>query len=151
MNYDDVKWQDLSAGTLPAIPEKGNFRLPNGCTGYWETTEQGRCYISDEIGGGVKVWHTALVDQSTLLAIITQENALLKLESVKKEREDKKMVQTLKEHGGKCPYCSFDPSSYTDYCDYHRPPGRFSDNLDTFEFEDEAALAAQKRFDGRQV
>ncbi len=70
-------------------PETGDVRLPNGCTLYWVTDKAvgGRKYISDEIGGGVEVWHTALVDQSTLLATIVQEQAFQKLESVIQERK----------------------------------------------------------------
>jgi hypothetical protein len=66
--------------TFPPPPEKGEVRLPNGCTLFWITGEQGREYYSDEIGGGVEVWHTALVDQSTLLAAIVQEQAFQQLE-----------------------------------------------------------------------
>jgi hypothetical protein len=72
--------------TFPPPPEKGEVRLPNGCTLFWVTGEQGREYISDEVGGGVQVWHTALVDQSTLLAAIVQEQAFQKLEQVIKDR-----------------------------------------------------------------
>ncbi len=57
--------------------ERGNTSLPNGCTLYWEKNEVGgRVYASDEIGGGVTVWDTALVDFSTLLAAIVQEERL---------------------------------------------------------------------------
>ncbi len=57
--------------------EKGDVMLPNGCTLYWKANEVGgRTYHSDEIGGGVHVWDTALVNSSTLLAAITIENAL---------------------------------------------------------------------------
>lgn len=150
-NYDDVKWDEVSGTTLPEIPKKGNCRLPNGCTLFWDTDKMGRFYFSDEVGGGVSVWYPALVDHTTLLAAIVQEDSMLRLEDIKKDREDKKMAQTMKEHGGKCPYCSFDPCSYSDYCDYHRPSGRFTEDLSEFEFEDEAARTAQKRFDGRQV
>ena len=50
-------------------------RLPNGCMLYrkydasinvWE-------YWSDEVGGGVMVWQTGLVDASTLLTAIVAE------------------------------------------------------------------------------
>jgi len=54
-------------------PKTGYIPLPNGCSLYWTETEQGREYVSDEVGGGVLVWHTALVDQSTLLAAIVKE------------------------------------------------------------------------------
>lgn len=36
----------------------------------------GRTYYSDEIGGGVVVWDTALVDESTLLAAMLTEKRL---------------------------------------------------------------------------
>ena len=39
--------------------------LPNGHELFVEDTEQGRAYWSGEIGGGVLVWHTALVAEST--------------------------------------------------------------------------------------
>lgn len=45
--------------------------LPNGCTLYRQETEQGYEYWSDEVGGGVRVWITALADPTTLLAAIT--------------------------------------------------------------------------------
>jgi len=58
--------------------------LPNGCSLYWEdNTVGGRTYYSDEVGGGVIVWDTALVDISTLLAAITNEMKLQKEESMK--------------------------------------------------------------------
>jgi hypothetical protein len=49
-------------------------RLPNGCTLYRETNGVGgHRYWSDEIGGGVMLWDTCLVDVSTLLAAIVEE------------------------------------------------------------------------------
>lgn len=52
--------------------------LPNGCTLYRRANEAGgRTYYSDEIGGGVWVWDTALVDSSTLIAALNHENTLL--------------------------------------------------------------------------
>lgn len=68
------------APAIPDVPDEGMISLPNGCTLYWKETEQGREYISDEVGGGVQVWHTALVDQSTLLAAIVQEQTFQKQE-----------------------------------------------------------------------
>lgn len=48
--------------------------LPNGC---WLHVSNdpvgGREYASDEIGGGVPVWNTSTIDQSTLLAAIAHE------------------------------------------------------------------------------
>lgn len=47
-----------------------------GNTLYVEETEQGRCYWSDEIGGGVVVWHTALVSEEMLeLALKAERTA----------------------------------------------------------------------------
>ena len=52
--------------------------LPNSCTLYWKQNEAGgRTYYSDEIGGGVMVWDTALVSRSTLLAALVQEERLV--------------------------------------------------------------------------
>ncbi len=64
-------------------------------------TEQGREYFSDEVGGGVQVWHTALVDQSTLLAAIVQEQAFQKLEYVIREREQRRLFELNKDEIGK--------------------------------------------------
>lgn len=48
--------------------------LPNGHTLYREPNEAGgHRYWSDEIGGGVGVWDTCLVDSSTLLAAVVAE------------------------------------------------------------------------------
>lgn len=66
----------------------GEIPLPNGCTLYYDTDESVGCrkYFSDEIGGGVDVWHTALVDSSTLLAAIVHEERLRIQEFHQKER-----------------------------------------------------------------
>lgn len=61
------------------VEKEGTVTLPNGCTLYWETDESvggTRRYFSDEVGGGVFVWDSALVDSSTLLAAIVQEDRL---------------------------------------------------------------------------
>lgn len=48
--------------------------LPNGCTLYASRNAVGgTTYLSDEIGGGVAVWDTALVCQSTLLAAMVHD------------------------------------------------------------------------------
>ena len=48
--------------------------LPNGCSLYFKENEAGgRTYYSDEVGGGVPIWDTALVDMSTLLAVMTED------------------------------------------------------------------------------
>ncbi len=60
-------------------------RLPNGCTLYREDNEVGgHRYFSDEIGGGVFVWDTCLVDGSTLLAAVVEEHRFGKQEYEKK-------------------------------------------------------------------
>jgi len=59
---------------MPKIQESGTCPLPNGCTLYWSLNEVGgRTYLSDEIGGGVTVWDTSLVDESTLQAALNME------------------------------------------------------------------------------
>lgn len=48
--------------------------LPNGCTLYSRPNGVGgTVYYSDEVGGGVLVWDTSLVDDFTLLAAILEE------------------------------------------------------------------------------
>jgi hypothetical protein len=65
----------------------GRIMMPNGCCLYWQENEVGgRRYFSDEIGCGVEVWDTALVDQSTLLTAMTVEAALIKKEYMELER-----------------------------------------------------------------
>ena len=86
--HNDIQWDRVSGETLPEILKEGDCRLPNGCTLYWKTTEQGRVYFSDEIGGGMVVWDTAVTDQYTLLAAITQEASINKLEHEHKRRKD---------------------------------------------------------------
>lgn len=70
------------AETFSAPPETGHVPLPNGCTLYWTTDAavKSRQYVSDEIGGGVEVWHTALVDSSTLVAAVACEGRLRRIE-----------------------------------------------------------------------
>lgn len=51
--------------------------LPNGCMLFVQDNGVGgRTYTSDEIGGGVMVWDTALVDASSLLAAMTEESRI---------------------------------------------------------------------------
>ena len=48
--------------------------MVNGCTLLRKDDGVGgHLYVSDEVGGGVEVWDTALVDTSTLLAAIAWE------------------------------------------------------------------------------
>ena len=68
------------------IPKSGKILLPNGCTLYWREGDMGREYFSDEVGGGVHVWTTCLVDPYTLLAAVVQEGILTNMERVNKER-----------------------------------------------------------------
>lgn len=64
------------------MPKQGEITMPNGYTLFWKENEVGgRTYFSDEIGGGVIVWDTALVNSETLLFAIVQENALLRREA----------------------------------------------------------------------
>ncbi len=78
---------------LSPPPVTGEVTLPNGCTLYWKVDEATGCreYMSDEVGGGVQVWHTALVDHSTLIAAVTQELTFQKLEYVIHQREQQRL------------------------------------------------------------
>ena len=59
--------------------------LPNGCMLYKKENEAGGyTYYSDEVGGGVFVWDTCLVDQSTLLAALVDDAKERYLVAVKK-------------------------------------------------------------------
>ena len=75
--------------SLKAKLKEGQTPLPTGYTLYWKTNEVGgRTYISDEVGGGVTVWDTALVSSSSLLAAIGQEETLTIYEYHTKKKED---------------------------------------------------------------
>lgn len=51
--------------------------LPNGCSLYMKKNEVGgRTYYSDEVGGGSMIWDTALIDASTLLAVLYEEEKI---------------------------------------------------------------------------
>ena len=66
---------------IPVVPDKGWFDLPNGCTMYWKENDAGgRTYTSNEVGIDMMVWDTALTDDSTLMAAMTQEASLQRLE-----------------------------------------------------------------------
>lgn len=59
---------------MMSILESGEMPLPNGNTLLWKPNEAGgRTYFSTEIGGGVLVWDTALVEDSTLQAALNVE------------------------------------------------------------------------------
>jgi hypothetical protein len=69
------------------VPLEGDIALPNGCRLFWRPDAAGgREYVSDEVGGGTCVWITSIADDSTLLAALTQEAKLRKMEEVNKER-----------------------------------------------------------------
>jgi len=83
IEVEELEVEHIELGTT----DEGHIRLPNGCTLYWKTNAVGgRTYTSDEVGGGVHVWDTALVDSATLLAALTQEATLQALERVPRER-----------------------------------------------------------------
>ena len=79
-----------STNERPAVPENGTVPLPNGCTLYWRLDPSVNCreYSSDEIGGGVHVWNTGIVDPSTLLAAIVEEERLQRLELEHERRSE---------------------------------------------------------------
>jgi hypothetical protein len=64
-------------------------RLPNGSTLYREeNTVGGYRYWSDEVGGGVCVWDTCLVDSGTLLAAMA-DDVRLRYEAQREARNKK--------------------------------------------------------------
>lgn len=71
-------------------PVQGHIELGNGYTLFWRTDPAIGCreYMSDEIGGGVFVWNTALVDDYTLLGAILQERMLSLIEHHKRKEPD---------------------------------------------------------------
>ena len=70
--------------------EEGKRALPNGCTLFWRRNEAGgRTYTSDEIGGGVTVWDTALVAESSLLAAMVIE-ATIEFEEYHEAKKEKR-------------------------------------------------------------
>lgn len=65
----------------PADTDEGYADMHNGSRLYWRTEKHGgRVYASDEVGGGVDVWDTALVSHSTLCEAIAVEFGLLAAE-----------------------------------------------------------------------
>jgi len=65
-------------------PNYGECPLPNGHVLCWYTNEAGgRTYVSDEVGDGLHVWDTALVDQSTLLTATMVEEYLVMIERLR--------------------------------------------------------------------
>jgi len=78
------------ARLIPIVTDTGYVDLPNGCTLYWEGNKAGgRTYTSDEVGPGIVVWDTAITDNSTLLAAMTQEASLQRLERYWAEKREK--------------------------------------------------------------
>ncbi len=74
-------WAEERLLLLKTVGTEDGSLLPNGCHLYWEDNEVGgRRYDSDEVGGGINVWDTCLVQDSTLLAALTQEAELQYLE-----------------------------------------------------------------------
>jgi hypothetical protein len=65
------------AHSLAELQSAGGCELHSGATLFWETNKAGgRTYSSDEIGGGVEVWDTALVSETTLMEAMAIERAL---------------------------------------------------------------------------
>lgn len=66
-------------------------RLPNGNHLFRnKNTAGGYTYFSDEIGGGVLVWDTCLVNESTLLAALVAEHTRKAKENrAKRQRESR--------------------------------------------------------------
>lgn len=60
---------------LKLDPQCGTFQLGDGYILTWHIEEQtgGRVYVSDEIGGGVVVWDTALVSERAMLGALMLE------------------------------------------------------------------------------
>ena len=85
---DLENWPDGVEGEVPDfLPKSGEVVLTNGCHLYWKPNEVGgRTYYSDEIGPGVEVWDTALVDASTLITAIDVENKLRYFERISIEQ-----------------------------------------------------------------
>lgn len=64
------------------------FTLPNGGSLYVAKNEAGGyTYYSDEVGGGVVVWDTALVDASTLIAALHTDQTRRYREMLEKKNE----------------------------------------------------------------
>ena len=71
------------------IPKTGYITLPNGCSLFWEPNEVGgRRYYSDECGAPTLVWDTALTDQASLMAAMTQEAVIAFNERYWKDKDD---------------------------------------------------------------
>ena len=75
--------------------------LGNGCCLFRRENKDvgGYTYISDEIGGGVVVWDTALVDVETLLTAIADHMKLQKIEYYERERALREMARENQKMG----------------------------------------------------
>lgn len=75
-------------GLKDSTTEPEWIEMANGYGLFWKDNGVGgRTYISDEVGGGVTVWDTCLVSESTLLAAIETERLLREKErSIKLEK-----------------------------------------------------------------
>ena len=79
--------------------------LPNGCRLYMRHNEAGgRTYYSDEIGGGVFVWDTCLVDLSTLLTAMAYEEKMLRQEKNGEAPKRRLTSEELEERYGSLPW-----------------------------------------------
>ena len=71
------------------VKNKARFitTLPNGSNLYARKNEAGgRTYYSDEVGGSVVVWDTALVDESTLLAAMLIETTFQRRGLIRRQK-----------------------------------------------------------------
>lgn len=69
--------------------------LPSGYTLTIKDNEVGgRSYYSDEVGNGILVWDTALVDKKTLLAAIKLEERLNDRRATNKQTPSTDQTQT---------------------------------------------------------
>lgn len=77
--------------------ERVEVPLPNGCSLYYKKNSVGgRTYWSDEIGGGVVVWDTCLVDESTILSAIVHEQMLSRHERMENYRKTEDKLEAIK-------------------------------------------------------
>lgn len=76
-----------------------SIEMPNGyCLFVYEDTlVGGRVYFSDEIGGGVEVWQTALVDRTTVSFALAHELWLSTKEAMDKydSRQKRKRAEEI--------------------------------------------------------
>ena len=70
------------------------YRMPNGAGGY--------TYWSDEVGDGVMVWDTCLVNEGTMLTALAEENTRRFREQYeKRKKEMKEVVEGVAEKAAK--------------------------------------------------